>query len=147
MSDRHPRISIVNVKVIDLSKYMKEALDFFLKSLEPNAKKPVALRSVGKWAICETQKGTFALCAAGVGPDKPITASDKLVLDLWADYEGGALSLFPVLQIGLNIKDLKSCPVVETVKLSDFIQRFGNRLEDNFDIWNQTLTFAHPVKV
>ena len=135
------RNSVIVVDVLDLSSIFTEALKR-VKDTQPGI---TAINATHKWGIVATNRGIFALCDEGVGPNQPVTAEKPLVIDLYADYviDGQRrIGLQPLLRANLTDKDLADLPVKERVNLADFIRRFGHRLEDNFEIWNAALTGA-----
>lgn len=75
--------------------------------------------------VINTTKGLTTVCTEGVG--------------WWANDDGehllGAFIGYHETSYMITEDELKSCILGEMIDLKDFINVFGDRLENNFDLW------------
>jgi hypothetical protein len=75
--------------------------------------------------VVNTRKGLATICTEGVGWFK--NDEDKYLVGAWIDYSNPSFYF--------TEEQLLSCLSDEKVDLKDFINTFGDRLENNFSIW------------
>ena len=143
MRDKTDRISPITVKVVDFSKYNKEAKEHIQKK-NPDRKVIEATIHMD-WAYCETPKGLIMLSSEGVGFAEPVSEEHPLELDVHGKYESDkgdgsySLDIFPVMGYRFNDpNEIRELPCEEK-PLSEFIRSFGSRLESNFRQWEKFL--------
>ncbi len=90
-------------------------------------------------AAIDTPGGLYVLCNEGVGVK--VTDDEPYTLDIYAEQEG-FIAMFPVAQGALKPAAIREAMTGEPVALHDFIRAFGARLEDNYNLWDRTLSQA-----
>ena len=141
--NKEERISPVKVKVIDFTELEEQATEE-LKKRRPD-QKVICAKIHHNWAFVETAKGLLVLNDEGVGDEEPVSETNPMELDVHGEYvsekEGWdkTMDVFPVFGYRFTDPDeIRNMPHVER-PLSDFIRRFGRRLESNFQIWEKHL--------
>lgn len=138
--------SNIIVSVIDASGPLAQALEDFNAQQLKKGEVPAESMDCREVGYVQTEKGMFCLCTEGVGDGKPITADNKLDMDLYPRWPG-TMSIIPVGTIELTDAEILMLPTKREVPLEDFIRSFGRRLESNYDIWLTALTKAKPMAV
>lgn len=146
---RNERERGVIVKVLDLSAFEAEALEFRQRT-HPDCYE--AKIYGGKIAFAQTKTGhLYTVCTEGVGPEFGVTFDDPLEVEFHGSYyardEHGEINpsshsfdFLPFASSTLNPDKILSYPVAEEVDLADFIRSFGARLENNFWMWFKVLS-------
>ena len=75
--------------------------------------------------VANTVKGFATVCSEGVGWWK--NNDGKYLVGAWVGYSNPTFYL--------TEDELLSCLSSEQVDLAEFVQTFGSRLENNFDLW------------
>ena len=146
MSRYRTRESVVVVEVVDLTTLKEKALAYANEHLDDDAPKweEVSIYG-GKHAKAYDPDGKlFVLNTEGVGGSNPVSEEHPVDIEFHASRkgeDGGKVgTVFPVATASLTDSDIEEFPVVEEVKLTEFIREFGSRLENNFDSWNRVLS-------
>ena len=146
MSRYRTRESDVVVEVVDLTALKEKALAYANEHLDDNNPTwdEVSVYG-GKHAKAYDPDGKlFVLNTEGVGGSKPVSEEHPVEIEFHAsrkgDNGGRVGSMLPVAAASLTDSDIEEFPVVEKVKLTEFIREFGSRLENNFDSWNRVLS-------
>jgi hypothetical protein len=86
--------------------------------------------------VVNTPEGLATVCHEGVGWNK--NEEGKYLVSGWIGYSD--------IVYRITEQELLSCLSSEQVDLADFINRFGDRLESNFDIWyNQVKNTSQDI--
>jgi len=96
-----------------------------------------------KWGIVETPRGIFMICDEGVMSIHPLSKEHPTTIQISMEYEREGkeiIDLLPAYTLNVTDEAIPEIPVVEEVNLSDFIRRFGSRLECNFYECNAALS-------
>lgn len=143
MRNKEERHSPVKVKVVDFSQLEKEATEE-LKKKKPD-RKVIKAEIRFAWAYVDTPKGIIALNSEGVGCCEPISKEYPLELEVYGKYESDkgegsySFDIFPVFGYRIDDpNDITELPYEEK-PLSEFIRRFGSRLESNYHQWEKLL--------
>ena len=146
MSRYRTRESDVVVEVVDLTDLTENVLGYANEHLDDNNPTwdEVSVYG-GKHAKAYDPDGKlFVLNTEGVGGSKPVSEEHPVEIEFHAsrkgDNGGRVGSMLPVAAASLTDSDIEEFPVVEKVKLTEFIREFGSRLENNFDSWNRVLS-------
>ena len=145
MSRFRTRESEVVVEVLDLTALKDKALAYANEHLGADDPKwdEVSVYG-GKHAKAYDPDGNlFVLNTEGVGGSDPVSDEHPVLIEFHAsrEEEGRTVgNMFPVAAASLTDSDIEEYPVVEEVKLTEFIREFGSRLENNFDAWNRVLS-------
>lgn len=136
---KHTRVSTVIVKKLDTSTLGKA---MWRQWKEENPDKDVDFDTFDfGWDIgrIDTTEGTFILCTEGVGGPKPLEEEpyEIGVYPVWSDKDSFAWA--PIALAHLKPEHVGDLPYTE-VNLADFIRKFGERLEGNFNLWNNRLS-------
>jgi hypothetical protein len=148
MSRYRTRESDVVVEVVDLTALTENVLDYANDLLDDDAPEWDKVSAYGgKHAKAYDADGKlFVINTEGVGGSKPVSEEHPVDIEFHASRKGengGRVgSMLPVASVRLTDSDIEEYPVVEKVKLTEFIREFGSRLENNFDSWNRVLSPA-----
>jgi len=86
--------------------------------------------------VANTVKGLATVCSEGVGWWK--NDDGKYLVGAWVRYSNPTFYL--------TEDELLSCLSSEQVDLAEFVQTFGSRLENNFDLWyNQVKNVSQDI--
>jgi len=86
--------------------------------------------------VANTVKGLATVCSDGVGWWK--NDDGKYLVGAWVRYSNPTFYL--------TEDELLSCLSSEQVDLAEFVQTFGSRLENNFDLWyNQVKNVSQDI--
>jgi len=77
------------------------------------------------FVVVNTPKGLATICSEGVGWWK--NDDDKYLVGFYVGYSNPSYYM--------TEDELLSCLSSEQVDLAEFVQTFGSRLENNFDLW------------
>jgi hypothetical protein len=142
--------SRVIVKVINFQPLLEKTLSEKQKAFQllseaglSEADKYKVFQDIGKltcdsFAYVQTSKGMYALSTEGIGSEKPINESNKLVVPVRPLH---ILNMTVEILEFSNIQ-LAKMPIAYEVPLRKFIRQFGNRLENNYIAWKSILEAA-----
>jgi len=94
---------------------------------------------VGDLAITEHKGTTYVICSEGVGWE--VSEAEPLELSVYVEYGPSTMTIVPSFTLTLSPSQVAEyLPKGDDVDLADFIRAFGGRLEENFRIWERTLS-------
>jgi hypothetical protein len=128
------RATGILVTPLDLTADMDEALTAY-KAANPDTEMTEA-RTEDGWALACTPDGTeYLVCSEGVG--YPLAPANDF--DVWLSSEH-SFQVTPAMSLQLTAEEVHERATGEPVDLADHIRVFGQRLEDNFWLWHNTLS-------
>jgi len=136
MNERQP--SNIIVVVPDLSGPTAAALEAFNKKQVESGDLPASRLEPRGFGYVQTVNGMFVLCREGVGDSDAVTDTNKLLVDMYAEYdkpEGKTMEVFPSVTIELTDTEIIMLPTQSEEPLEKFIRSFGRRLEANYGVW------------
>jgi len=130
--------SKVVVKILDLDSVIKAGSEEMQKKY-PDLKN-VSVMIIGSVGLVETKRGMFLLHSEGVGLTNPLSEANNYVVSLYKSYKSETTEItdiFPCLIFNITDKNIKDFPIIEKKNLTQFIRKFGDRLEKNFESWDK----------
>ena len=132
-SERHSNFM---VEVIDGEKIAKEMTDKLMNCFPPQLPSDGKVKLDTSYGIVRTPKGTYLIDVDGCGPEESIEEVPAEIGLTRADIMTAGSSW----TLKISKENLAELPISGKVNLAAFIRVFGNRLERNFDEWNEFLT-------
>lgn len=136
MSERPMRPRGTRLAVLDLDGIGKEHLPRF-QAAEPDRGWTRCKVEHGPYGVAQAPNGrVYVICNEGVGWE--VHEGKPFPVDLWLETDTSS-ELSPRHRVWLTPDEVLSRVTGKTVDLADLIRTFGDRLENNFDLWHRRL--------
>lgn len=131
--------SNIMVTVPDISAPMQQAFELFNQQQLKKGEKPASNLSFTDFGYVLTKEGMFVINVEGVGDSAPINPDNRVEIGLYGEFDNGAagmsMAAFPSCYLSLSDTELIMLPTLKEVPLEEFIRTFGDRLENNYNLW------------
>ncbi|MFB0831523.1 hypothetical protein ACEU2D_18210 [Brevibacillus laterosporus] len=119
-------MGVKKIKAYDIEKMIDEM------NLTDENEKKMQTHIQHKLAIIEGEKGILTFCEEGVGQILDNLA-EEFEISL-SPKEENAIHIFPTHSLNMSLNEIKQKAECQKVEIKDFIRKFGQRHENNFNI-------------
>lgn len=134
------RTSSIYIVHIDLNAALDEGFEK-LKEQGGASDNTVGLKINGDLGYVPTSQGLFLLNTEGCAPESedPVTDDSPGPIPVYKKSATG-MAMFASAVMTVSKKEILELPVIRVVNLGEWVRKFGHRLEDNFNNWNDFLS-------
>jgi hypothetical protein len=133
------RQSNIMVHVIDHARINADMTAYY-RDKHPDAEDDVRVEvSFHPYGYVDTPQGMYVLCNEGVGNASPMLDSETYRFDGYVQRDH-SFAIMPEIASVLTAREIREHDTGERVPLSEFIRRFGARLDQNHDSWVDAIT-------
>jgi hypothetical protein len=131
----------VMVEVMDLTHHISMAKAQLQDAEDSGSgRKVIDVSHRHPWGRVVVGNDVYVLCSEGVGSNQPIDDGEyAFEVEYWGrlltDEDREVLEIYPRIKHTFTEQEVKHMPIKEEVPLEQFIRRFGQRLETNFEMW------------
>lgn len=135
----------INVAVIDLSALLKQAEERYVVDKRKDYEALQGMRIPHVLGYITAKNGDiYCIEKDGTGTEDPVSDTNPVLINIYPKLTGengsSVMVLEPAYTASMSKQEILDLPVSTTEDLSEFIDRFGARLERNFALWAEKLT-------